>query len=70
MAMGLSNSFMSLGRIGGPLLAGFVFDINVVLPFISGAIVMLGGFFASLVWLKRDSSTKPIHESADQTTLS
>lgn len=70
MAMGLSNAFMSLGRIAGPLWAGFALDLSLVLPFISGAVVMLGGFFASLVWLKRDSSTKPIRESADQTTLS
>jgi DHA1 family multidrug resistance protein-like MFS transporter len=27
-AMGLNNAFMSLGRIVGPLWAGFAFDIN------------------------------------------
>ena len=52
MAMGLSNSFMSLGRIAGPLWAGFVFDINLIFPYISGAVTMLIGFIISLVWLK------------------
>jgi hypothetical protein len=28
VAMGLSNSFMSLGRIVGPIWAGFAFDMN------------------------------------------
>jgi len=70
MAMGLSNAFMSLGRIAGPLWAGFALDLNLVLPFFSGAAVMLGGFFASLVWLRPDTPTNPIHESVDQTTFS
>jgi DHA1 family multidrug resistance protein-like MFS transporter len=52
MAMGLSNSFMSLGRIIGPLWAGFVFDINLILPYISGAVIMVVGFLVSLFWLK------------------
>jgi MFS family permease len=28
ITMGLSNSFVSLGRIAGPSLAGFLFDVN------------------------------------------
>ncbi len=47
-AMGLSNSFMSLGRIVGPLWAGFVFDINYDYPYLSGAVIMLIGFLISL----------------------
>ncbi len=54
VAMGLNNSFMSLGRIVGPLWAGFIFDLNLNLPYISGAIVMLLGFFASLLWLEEE----------------
>jgi MFS transporter, DHA1 family, multidrug resistance protein len=50
-AMGLNNSFMSLGRIVGPIWAGFVFDINVSLPFFTGALIMLIGFVTSLFWL-------------------
>jgi DHA1 family multidrug resistance protein-like MFS transporter len=52
-AMGLSNSFMSLGRIMGPTFAGFLFDIDMSYPYLSGAVVMLIGFFATLVWIDR-----------------
>ena len=49
-AMGLSNSFMSLGRIAGPVWAGFIFDVNVNYPYLSGAAIMFIGFLVSLVW--------------------
>jgi DHA1 family multidrug resistance protein-like MFS transporter len=55
MAMGLNNSFMSLGRIVGPIWAGLVFDANIMLPYLTGAIVMLIGFSVSVVWLKKDA---------------
>jgi len=48
IAMGLSNSFVSLGRIIGPILGGLVLDVNPSLPYISGAIIMLAGFAFSL----------------------
>jgi DHA1 family multidrug resistance protein-like MFS transporter len=51
LAMGLTNSFMSLGRVVGPLWAGFLFDINIHLPYLSGAMVMLAGFGLSLFYL-------------------
>jgi len=54
VAMGLNNSFMSLGRIVGPIWAGLILDINLNLPYISGAVVMLLGFFASLLWLEEE----------------
>ena len=42
-AMGLAESFLSMGRIAGPLWAGLIFDINIHLPYLSGAL-----FFAAL----------------------
>lgn len=48
VTMGLSNSFISLGRIFGPLLGGLAFDLHWGLPFLCGALVMLIGFFGSL----------------------
>jgi DHA1 family multidrug resistance protein-like MFS transporter len=68
MAMGLSNSFMSLGRIAGPLLAGFALDLNLILPFISGAVIMLIGFFFSLFWLRGDEPAAALHKQGDQST--
>ncbi len=53
VAMGLSNSFMSLGRIIGPIWAGFIFDVNVNYPYLSGSVVMFVGFLISLAWLRR-----------------
>ena len=70
MAMGLSNSFMSLGRIAGPLLAGFVFDIYLILPFICGAMIMICGFIASLIWLHGEAPGDTFPEEADQTFAS
>jgi MFS transporter, DHA1 family, multidrug resistance protein len=51
IAMGLSNSFISLGRIVGPLLGGYIFDINIILPYLSGAVIMCIGFIVSLITL-------------------
>ncbi|RJP49612.1 MAG: MFS transporter [Anaerolineaceae bacterium] len=51
-AMGLSNAFMSLGRIVGPLWAGYVLDLDLHFPFLTGAIIMLIAGLASLHYLK------------------
>jgi DHA1 family multidrug resistance protein-like MFS transporter len=50
-AMGLSNSFMSLGRVAGPIWAGFIFDVNVDYPYLSGSVMMFIGFLISLVMI-------------------
>jgi len=50
-AMGLGNTFLSLGRIVGPLWAGFVFDVRLILPYLSGAAIMALGFLVSLLWM-------------------
>jgi DHA1 family multidrug resistance protein-like MFS transporter len=55
VAMGLNNSFMSLGRIVGPMWAGFVYDVDLTYPYYSGAVIMLIGFVMSVVWLKAES---------------
>lgn len=57
-AMGLNNSFNSLGRVVGPVWAGFVFDRNYDLPYISGAAIMFAGFLASLVWVSQELREK------------
>jgi MFS transporter, DHA1 family, multidrug resistance protein len=54
IAMGLSNSFISLGRIVGPILGGLVLDIHLNLPYSSGAVIMLAGFFVSLVFVRQE----------------
>jgi DHA1 family multidrug resistance protein-like MFS transporter len=49
--MGLSNSFVSLGRIAGPILGGLALDIHLGLPYVSGAAVMLIAFAVSVTWV-------------------
>jgi MFS transporter, DHA1 family, multidrug resistance protein len=60
IVMGLSNSFISLGRIFGPLLAGYIFDINILLPYLAGIAVMLAGFALSLAALKPVSAPSQV----------
>jgi DHA1 family multidrug resistance protein-like MFS transporter len=52
VSMGLNNAFMSLGRILGPLWAGFAFDFGIQLPYYSGAVMMAIGLLISLFWLE------------------
>lgn len=55
IAMGLNNSFMSLGRILGPIWAGAVLDINLSYPYITGAFIMALGFVAAVVFLRGET---------------
>jgi DHA1 family multidrug resistance protein-like MFS transporter len=55
VVMGLSNSFMSLGRIVGPIWAGFIFDVNVNYPYLSGSLLMFVAFLLSLAWISREA---------------
>jgi len=52
MALGLSSGFESLGRVVGPLWAGSMFDLNLMLPYASAAVIMLVGFVLSMSILK------------------
>ncbi len=51
-SMGIAESYMSLGRIAGPLWAGTIFDINLLFPFTSGVLVFLVTFIATLGYKK------------------
>lgn len=66
IAMGLNNSFMSLGRIVGPLWAGSMFDLNLTLPYISGAVVMALLFIAALIWLRSSIGSRSAPETVPQ----
>lgn len=64
-AMGLNNAFMSLGRVVGPLWAGVALDLNINLPYMTGALVMLIGFMASLIYLSNNARVAENLASAD-----
>jgi DHA1 family multidrug resistance protein-like MFS transporter len=51
VTMGLSNSFVSLGRIAGPILGGLLLDTFLNLPFAGAAVLLLIAFFISLKWI-------------------
>jgi len=55
LALGLNSSFMSLGRFIGPLLAGFLFDIKIYLPYLVGSFIMFLGFLFVQIKLKEPS---------------
>jgi MFS transporter, DHA1 family, multidrug resistance protein len=59
--MGLNTAFASLGRVVGPLWAGFSFDVNINYPFISGALTLLIGLGISLL-VKSCSAAKSTAE--------
>ena len=66
--MGLGNSFINLGRIAGPIWAGFIFDVNTSYPYLSGAVIMLIGFLVSLVWVSqrgRRTAAERLQPAAD-----
>lgn len=50
IAIGLMDSFDSLGRIVGPTAAGYIFRISPALPYLSGAILFLIAFGLALFW--------------------
>jgi DHA1 family multidrug resistance protein-like MFS transporter len=57
-AMGLNNSFNSLGRVAGPIWAGFIFEVNLNYPYLSGSVIMFVGFLVSLVCVAQTIALK------------
>ncbi|MGC9347342.1 MAG: MFS transporter [Anaerolineae bacterium] len=49
--MGLGNTSINLGRVVGPVWAGFAFDLNIRYPYLSGAGVLALGFLVSILGL-------------------
>ena len=49
-AMGMNNAYMSIGNVLGPLLAGLLFDVYILYPFILGLIVLVITIFVSMKW--------------------
>ncbi|MBQ0140934.1 MAG: MFS transporter, partial [Kurthia sp.] len=51
-ASGMNNSYMSLGNMIGPPIAGLLFDVKMIIPFIVGSIVLLLCFIVTYIWQK------------------
>jgi DHA1 family multidrug resistance protein-like MFS transporter len=61
-AMGLGNTFLSLGRVIGPLWAGFVFDLNLNYPYLSGSAILVAAFLISLVAFPQGCNPAPTED--------
>lgn len=53
-AAGMMNAYMSLGNMIGPALAGIIFDINIIFPYILGMLILLICFAIAAMWAKRN----------------
>jgi MFS transporter, DHA1 family, multidrug resistance protein len=51
-AMGMNNAYMSIGNVIGPLLAGVLYDVNIIYPFILGFVVLGITIMVSVTWQK------------------
>jgi DHA1 family multidrug resistance protein-like MFS transporter len=51
-AMGMNNAYMSIGNVIGPLLAGVLYDVNILYPFVLGFVVLGITIMVSVVWQK------------------
>ncbi|NHC42499.1 MFS transporter [Bacillus sp. MM2020_1] len=54
-AAGMNNAYSSLGNIIGPSLAGVLFDVSYNIPFLFGAIILLGSIVMCWTWNKKAS---------------
>ena len=52
-AMGMNNAYMSIGNVIGPLLAGILYDVNILFPFVLGFVVLGITIMVSVKWQKK-----------------
>lgn len=49
-AMGMNNAYMSIGNIIGPLMAGALYDVHILYPFIAGLIILVATIVCVFMW--------------------
>jgi DHA1 family multidrug resistance protein-like MFS transporter len=54
--MGLNSAATSLGRVIGPLWAGYLYEVNIEFPYLSGAAALILGLLVS--WFGLRSQTE------------
>jgi DHA1 family multidrug resistance protein-like MFS transporter len=52
-AMGMNNMYMSIGNVLGPTLAGILYDVQIIFPFILGLGLMVTTLAITSIWQKR-----------------
>jgi MFS transporter, DHA1 family, multidrug resistance protein len=58
-AMGMNNAYMSIGNVLGPTLAGMLYDIKIIYPFILGLILLVMTLLTTIVWQRRSHRKSP-----------
>lgn len=59
-AMGMNNAYMSIGNIIGPLVAGALYDVNILSPFVLGFVMLLVTMVIAINWHRHRSTNKTI----------
>lgn len=59
-AMGMNNAYMSIGNIIGPLVAGALYDVNILSPFVLGFVMLLVTMVIAINWHRRRSTKKTV----------
>lgn len=52
-AMGMNNAYMSIGNVIGPLLAGLLYDVDILYPFVLGFVVLGITLMVSIGWQRK-----------------
>lgn len=55
-AMGMNNAYMSIGNVMGPTLAGLLYDVKIIYPFIMGLIFLVLTMLVTLMWQSKNES--------------
>lgn len=63
---GLNSAYTSLGNIAGPLVAGYLFDIDINFPYISASIVLILCFILALRAGRAWSATEAAAQEGQQ----
>jgi len=56
-AMGMNNAYMSIGNVLGPTIAGSLYDINIMYPFVMGFGILLITFLLAYGWRRKGKLT-------------
>ena len=52
-AMGMNNAYMSIGNVLGPTLAGMLYDVNIIYPFMMGLFFLVLTMLVTIAWQRR-----------------
>lgn len=50
--MGINSAVGSLGKVMGPLCAGYLYEANIEFPYIGGAVVSIVGLIVCIIWMR------------------